>query len=136
MDLKNNICVHDRFGGKVYLYTHKKGLELFPILQAALIRGKDKLQDEQYLTRIVFSEMIKETDLNDVDNFGISAFLGDNELPIFVVDGYNGRVLLEDGQCLTTCPYPGVAWTFNEFVKLKEDPRIAILQAEYEASKK
>lgn len=122
MNIKGNICVQERFGGRIYLYTHTHGFDTFDILKAALIKGKSKWNDEQYLTRIIFCELIKR-DLNGISNYGISSFVAENDLPIFVVDVYNSNILLEDGRCLSTCLYPGVIWDFKEFISLKEDPR-------------
>jgi hypothetical protein len=128
MNFKGNICIKERFGGRVYLYTHKRGLETFAILRAALTRGKSKWTDEQYLSRVIFCDLVNGTDLDKTGDFGISSFLGDNELPIFVLDIVNQRVMLEEGRCLATCPCVGQVWTFKEFTMLTEDPRIAYLQ--------
>ena len=132
MNIRGNICVLERFGGRVYLYTHKKGLDTFAMLCGALLRCSNRWHDEQYLTRIVFCEMLKGEDLQGTADFGISTFIGENDLPFFVVDTVNGRVLMEDGRCLATCPCVGYAWTFEEFLKLEEDPRLTFLQVQVE----
>jgi hypothetical protein len=128
MNIRGNIVVQERFGGKVYLYTHKRGLETFGILHNALVRSVDRWRDEQYLTRIIFCELLKGEDLDGTADFGISTFVGENDLPMFVVDSINCRVLMEEGRCLSTCPCVGYVWTFEEFLKLTEDPRIGLLQ--------
>jgi hypothetical protein len=130
MELRGNICVLERFGGRVYLYTHKKGIHTLSILQNALNRCPDRWHDEQYLSRIIFCEMFKDEDPNGPADFGISSFVGENDLPIFIVDVINGRILMEDGRVLATCPCAGYAWTIKEFLELKEDPRIAFLQSQ------
>jgi len=128
MNIRGNICVLERFGGRVYLYTHKRGLETFGMLCDALLRCPTRWQDEQYLTRIIFCEMLRGEDLDGTADFGISTFIGENDLPFFVVDSINCRVLMEDGRCLATCPCAGFVWTFEDFLKLEEDPRIGLLQ--------
>lgn len=136
MNIRGNICVQERFGGKVYLYTHKRGLETFIILHNALVRGIKRWGDEQYFTRVIFCEMMIGEDLEDTANFGISTFVGENDLPMFVVDVMNCRVLMEEGRCLTTCPCVGWSWTFEEFLGLKEDPRFEFLQIRAKEAKK
>jgi hypothetical protein len=45
--------------GDVYLYTHWYGHKLKKTVAKALDRGRDRWNDPEYLTRIIFSEMIK-----------------------------------------------------------------------------
>lgn len=71
--------------GKVYLYTHWGGSEITEILKSALIRGKGRWNDEPYLTRIIFCEMIKDDVMGDT-GYGISTVICDNEYPILDVD--------------------------------------------------
>ncbi|MDD3267107.1 MAG: hypothetical protein PHC75_08015 [Burkholderiales bacterium] len=44
----------------IYLYQHYDGYALYKIVQNAIIRGRDRWNDPEYLTRIIFSEMIKD----------------------------------------------------------------------------
>lgn len=125
---EGNICVLERFGGRTYLYTKDRGWETFVILKNALGRGQKQWNDEQYLSRIIFCEMLKGSNLDDTQGFGISSFVGDNLLPIFVVDTLNNRVLMEDGRALNTCPIIGFSWTFNDFLNLESDPRVPYLK--------
>lgn len=71
--------------GKVYLYTHWGGSEIKNILKTALIRGKERWNDESYLTRIIFCEMIK-SDVMGTTGYGISTEVIDNEHDILEVD--------------------------------------------------
>jgi len=96
-DLKKGISMGDRAnvyvvqhgnessGKGVYLYTHYDGEDLPKILQKALKRGKDRWDDEPYLTRIIFNEMTCDNEM-DLTGFGISTYLTDNEHDILVVD--------------------------------------------------
>jgi len=56
---------------QVCLYTHWCGHELPQIVKNGLIRGKSRWHDFQYLTRIIFCEMIKD-DVLGKTGFGIS----------------------------------------------------------------
>jgi len=71
--------------GEVYLYTHWEGSDLKEILKQALIRGKERWDDEAYLTRIIFCEMIKNNVMEST-GYGISTYICDNEHPILEVD--------------------------------------------------
>jgi len=71
--------------GKVYLYTHWGGSEIPEILKKALVRGMGRWNDEPYLTRIIFCEMIKDDVMGDT-GYGISTHICDNEHEILEVD--------------------------------------------------
>lgn len=58
-------------GQQVCLYTHWTGSELPEIVKEALKRGKNRWDDFQYLTRIIFCEMIKD-DVMGETGYGIS----------------------------------------------------------------
>ena len=69
----------------VYLYSHWGGSELNKIVKSAL-RQKLRWDDVEYLTRIIFCEMIKE-DVAGETGFGIGTKEHrDNEHPIVIVD--------------------------------------------------
>lgn len=135
MEFRGNICLIDRFGGRVYLYTHKTGQDCFKVLQRALQRAPDRWCDEQYLARVIFCEMIKDSDINETAGFGITSFIAENDLPVFMVDVVNARIVMEDGRCLASCPCIGYAWTMEDFVNLKEDPRSEFLMMLTKGSK-
>ncbi len=59
----------------VYLYTHWGGHRLPKIVQAALQR-KQRWNDELYLNRIIFCEMIKGQESSET-GFGIGTYIGD-----------------------------------------------------------
>jgi hypothetical protein len=134
MKFKGNIAVQERFGSRLYLYTAEFGHETFGVLQHALDVGREYWGDERFLTRIIFTTL-EMTDIDTVDGFGISTFLAENELPIFVVDVGNRRVLLEEGQMFASCPCLGLSWGFDEFLKLEDDPRVAYLEGMLDETK-
>ena len=71
---------------RVYLYTHWAGSELIDTLKAALKRGKNRWNDEEYLARIIFAEMVKG-DLMAETGYGIGTEMhGDIEHPVPILD--------------------------------------------------
>jgi len=69
---------------KIFLYTHWDAEELENILRKALIRGESRWDDESYLARIIFSEMIKD-DVEGTTGYGISTEEIDPEFETIVV---------------------------------------------------
>jgi len=97
-------------GEKIYFYTHWSGSELPEILQNALKRGKGRWDDEAYLARIIFSEMIQNEVLSET-GYGIAPYICDNEHPIISVKCSNKTVTIEGvGSC-----------TFEQFVNNGRD---------------
>lgn len=70
---------------KVYLYTHWAGSELPEIVKAAMQRGKGRWRDAPYLTRIIFSEMVKGDILGET-GAGIWSSNMDSEHPDILID--------------------------------------------------
>jgi hypothetical protein len=75
---RGNIVMIEEKGGEIYLYTHWYGSNLPKILQRALIRGKDRWDDEAYLARTIFNEMVKDDILGEMNGYGISTYETDN----------------------------------------------------------
>lgn len=75
----------------IYLYSHWSTKEELGItLKEALIRGRSRWSDPQYLNRIIFSEMIKNAVLEET-GYGLSGKVLDGEV-CFVVDVENNTV--------------------------------------------
>lgn len=72
-------------GEQVCLYSHWGGTELPQTLRAAMIRGKSRWDDPQYLARIIFCEMAKGHEM-DTTGLGISQTIGDGGNAILEVD--------------------------------------------------
>ena len=68
----------------VYLYTHWGGTELARTLRTALTR-KQRWNDEAYLARIIFCEMVKGAEADET-GFGIATSPPDNGHQILTVD--------------------------------------------------
>jgi len=103
--------------GEVYLYTHWGGYALPATVAAALDRGCGRWGDTSYLSRIIFSEMIRG-DVEGDTGYGISAQgMQDTHTQVFVDD---------DAQEVTihrrtfSPPYedwiPGVAMSYEDFI--------------------
>jgi len=80
-----NVYVHEGPQPGVYLYTHWGGTELPDTLRTALARGMGRWGDTPYLTRIIFSDMVRD-DIDGSTGYGISADLGDGADRILDVD--------------------------------------------------
>ncbi len=96
----------------IYFYSHYGGNELIIDLKNALIRGKNRWDDSQYLNRIIFSEMIKNSVLDET-GFGLSTKIGDNSYNIIVVNPEEKTVgLAHEGNE----PLVFHIWSFENFV--------------------
>ena len=72
-------------GAELFLYTHWGGHKLPETLQAALIHGRARWDDESYLARIIFDEMVG-ANWGKLSGFGLSTYPCDNEHDYLVVD--------------------------------------------------
>lgn len=90
---RGNIVVEQSDGSRIFLYAHWDGSELPGILQRAL-KKRWRWSDEAYLTRIIFSEMIKDSVMAET-GYGISTYLIDNQHPLLVVNCDKDRVSRE-----------------------------------------
>lgn len=68
----------------LYFYTHYSGSNLGAILKSALVRGRSRWEDEMYLARIIFCEMVKG-DEQGLTGAGIGVAQGDGAVE-FTVD--------------------------------------------------
>ena len=69
----------------IYFYAHWGGETMPKKLQNALIRGKERWNDESYLARIIFSELINEEKM-DLQGYGIAPYEMDENYPTIVVN--------------------------------------------------
>lgn len=104
MGHRANIYVHAGNDRGVYLYTHSDGFKLPEVLRTALSR-EERWNDDQYLARIVFCEMVRD-DIDGSTNYGISTYLGDGENQMLDVDTHHGTVTWNEQ----------VMW-FREYIK-------------------
>jgi len=79
----------------VWLYTHWKGYKIHQILKTALIRGRERWDDSQYLARIIFCEMIKDN-IMGLTGYGISSQIHDNDRAIIHVYSDKQTILIKD----------------------------------------
>lgn len=82
--------------GRVYLYTHWRGMELPEIVRRALAR-RQRWEDPSYLARIVFCQMVRD-EVDGVTGYGISLKpANDRQHPILVLDTDKKEVRVEPG---------------------------------------
>lgn len=74
---RRHVILHYRNGKEIYFYTHWGGSELPQTVQNALKR-EQRWDDESYLARIIFSEMIKD-EPNGETGYGIAPFYMESE---------------------------------------------------------
>lgn len=55
----------------IFLYTHWEGYRLHEILAAALKRGEDRWDDPAYLSRIIASELFRESGIDGLTGAGL-----------------------------------------------------------------
>lgn len=104
---RSNIRLTYSDGQHVCFYTHWGGSELKDTLKAALQRGRDRWDDESYLARIIFSEMIKE-DVDGLTGYGIAPYLGEENNETLNVNLPKKTVALGDHN-------GDYSWTFEEY---------------------
>lgn len=99
-----NIYIHHGKRKGIYFYTHWSGTDLPETLQNALKR-KLRWEDEAYLNRIIFSEMIKDS-IEEETGYGISLQKQDG----------NDRILNVDTEKKTVSIGKKRIWTFEKFI--------------------
>ncbi len=80
---------------QVCLYTHWHGYELPAILQSALKRGKERIDNFQYLNRIIFCDMIKGHE-EKLTGFGITQNVHDGGTQVITLDMDKKTVQIND----------------------------------------
>jgi hypothetical protein len=69
----------------IYLYTHWGATDLENVVAEAMVRGKDRWSDDEYLNRIIFSEMIQGDVMSDT-GYGIGLSLHGDTWKLVVVN--------------------------------------------------
>lgn len=100
-----NIQIKEQEGGTLYLYTHWGGSELPEVLAEALAAGRERWGDEAYLSRIIFSHLIKDNVLGET-GYGLTTYRTDFEYPDLIVDMANQFVTDRNG----------VGYSFEDYV--------------------
>jgi len=114
-----NIVIKQNSGGegkdsRIYLYTHYSGYQLPEVLKSALIRGKDRWNDEPYLARIIFCEMASG-DMNGLTGLGISTYETDGGYALLVVDAETQTVEVQGKPQYGG----GLKFSFEEYVAIE-----------------
>lgn len=103
MGERANIIVRSR-DEQVCLYSHWDGEGLISTLKHALRIGESRWGDFQYLTRIIFCQMIKD-DVEGLTGYGISQEVHDANYPSLIVDCDNQTVTKEGGASVSFSEY-------------------------------
>lgn len=103
-----NIFMKDSDDRGVYFYTHWAGTELPKDLRDALAR-RDRWDDYQYLSRIVFCQMIAH-DVSGSTGYGISPYCGDGSDRVLIVDVDN-----------RTVAFSNKLWSFDEYANMSDE---------------
>ena len=69
----------------IYMYTHWGATHLENVVADAMVRGKGRWSDDEYLNRIIFSEMIKDDVMSDT-GYGIGLALHGDTWKLVVVN--------------------------------------------------
>lgn len=113
-----NVIMRSKDQPDLFLYTHWAGYHLPGIVKEALAR-QQRWDDEAYLGRIIFCEMVKGA-VRDETGFGISTRSCDNEYPFLVVDVTQQRVYFEKDPQRDYIGRPSAAasagWDFRQYV--------------------
>lgn len=112
---RGQILIKD-FG--IYFYSHWKGFELRKFVQNAL-KIKRRWDDKEYLSRIIFCEMIKDN-VSSEKGFGIGDVKhSDLNNPLLIVDIANQKISEEQGEYSDGVLL--IEMSFDEFIKVEFD---------------
>jgi hypothetical protein len=92
---RGNIVMEQEDGNRIYFYSHWGGSDLPHVVQEALNRGQDRWDDEAYLARIIFCELVRGNEPSTT-GYGISTYECDNEHPHVVVNSSKQTVTIDD----------------------------------------
>lgn len=105
MGNRANIELKYQSGESVFFYSHWDGSNVDEIVRKALAR-KQRWNDEAYLARIIFSQMIKDT-LMEETGYGISPWECEAGSPKCIV--YLAANMVNTSH--------GISYTFADFIK-------------------
>ena len=81
----------------IYLYTHWGATNLPGVVADALVRGRDRWGDDEYLNRVIFSEMIQGNVLSNT-GYGIGTSLHSDTWLVVEVDHVNQKAGVKEVQ--------------------------------------
>lgn len=102
-----NVKWVDSDDGVLHFYTHWSGYKLQATVAAALNRGRNRWDDDQYLARIVFCEMIQDDVVGGETGFGLATYVGDGE----------DRIVTVNTKTQTVVDFAGVEHTFENYIQ-------------------
>jgi hypothetical protein len=102
--------------GGMYMYSHWGGSTLWSTVRDALVRGRERWGDSQYLARIVFCELVQES-VMELTGYGLGTEMGDNGHAIVRIDDSKQRVSFHIPGTEQS-PKDGFAsWSYEEYAK-------------------
>lgn len=100
-----------RAGTVIHLYAHWNGYMLPKLLGNGLRAGQGRWDDDSYLTRILFCNMLEKGDLRETTGFGISTQYQDSSPETdLIVDMDEKRVYYMDHY-----------WSFADYIAMPRD---------------
>lgn len=93
-------------GEQVCLYTHWDGCGISGVLCKAMVRGKERWDDFQYLTRIIFCDMVSGRE-EGLTGYGISQNIHGGDSNVITVD-MDKKLIIENCN----------SFSFDEFISV------------------
>jgi len=103
------------FPHEIYFYTHWCGSSIKQRLQTAIKRGKERWDDGQYLSRVIFCDLIGAKDKDGLTGFGITTGIGDRGGQLLCVNMQENKVKLRDSAEDSAAKIVQ-EWTFEEYI--------------------
>lgn len=103
-----NIVLEQDTGSELWLYSHWAGSDMPRLLRDALGRGRARWDDEPYLGRIIFCELVQD-DWKGLTGLGLTTYETDGGRRVLRVN-----VKRQEVRCRNQ------AWPFEEFVRLND----------------
>lgn len=95
-------------GKSIYFYTHWDASELENKVIKAMERGKERHNDPEYLSRIIFCEMVQKDDILKITGYGIGLYK------------YEDRVITVNCDTKKVTFFNGDVKEFDEFIVSEE----------------
>jgi hypothetical protein len=116
---RGNIFFVDAHGkqlGGLYMYSHWAGSTIWKVVRSALERGRERWGDPQYLARIMFCELVRDSVLDDT-GYGLGTSIGDNGHAIVRVDDDDSRVSFHvPGKERSPSDRGTASWSYEQYL--------------------
>lgn len=109
---RRNVIIEQDNGTDLVFYTHSKGSRLPETLAKALDRGRNRWTDPSYLSRIIFSQMVKNEVMSEL-GYGVESKPTGSTDYVEASPGYDPVVSIKN----QTVVIDDVTLTFEEYIK-------------------